>query len=281
MPTISICIPSKNRPVDIVRCLASIERQTERPAEIILVDQSDTAYAVPKVEGLVHIYEPGLSGSAAAKNVGVRASSGEVVLFLDDDVELLPTCIQSLSEAFRRHPAAVGMSCSVINNDEGVRWWKVHTWLFGRGFFNAAPQVKDGVTQLRRLGCCAAAVKRDLLAHEQFDENLVAYSYGEDWDLSYRLLRHGTLLLVPDSQLVHHTSPQNRYRIAQLQRDRWDNFLYFYDKLGASRRLVNRLWRVWWMLGESLLWLKEGMGLPFLGLQSRAAPMRSLSLRKP
>ncbi|MGI8737885.1 MAG: hypothetical protein DLM53_00420 [Candidatus Eremiobacter antarcticus] len=278
--TIAVCIPSKNRPSDVLRCLASIERQTQLPNEIILVDQSGSAYGLPKVEGLVHIYDPSLSGASAAKNAGARASTSAVILFLDDDVELLPACIETLRECLRHNPDAVGVGCSVINNSTGLGLWKVHAWLFGRGFFNSEARTQGGMTELRRLGSCAAAVRRDVLLREQFDENLVAYSYGEDWELSYRLLRYGRLLLSRESQFVHHASPQNRYAIPQLQRDRWDNFLYFFDKLDASRQPLNRAWRLWWMFGESLMWLRNRMGLPVFGMQARNTPKRSLSLRK-
>jgi O-antigen biosynthesis protein len=281
-PTLCICIPSKNRATDVVRCLESIKRQETHPDEVLIIDQSDTEYELPRIEGLLHVYDPTLSGISAARNVGARRSSSDIILYLDDDVELLPGCLSALLAAFEHYPDAIAMCCTVVAPKESrFAWWQVHTWLFCRGFFNAGQQTREGgLIELRRLYGCATAMRRSVLLKEPFDENLIGYSYGEDWELACRLRAYGRLLLIPESQVIHHVSPTNRYGMRQMQRDRWDNFLYFYDKLDASRFFMNRFWKIWWMFGESILWLKEGMGLPFWGLQSADAPSRSRSLRQ-
>jgi GT2 family glycosyltransferase len=278
MATLAICIPSKNRQADVSRCLESIRKQDLAPCEIAIVDQSDVPYELPKIEGLIHLHRPNLTGTVEAMNLGARVCSAEVVLFLDDDVELLPDCLVRLMAAFQE-PDVVAASCTVANEERELRWWTIYTRIFSRGFFNGAPhRPRCGVHILRRVTGCAYAIRRDVLLREPFDENLVGYCYGEDWELSYRLLRHGTLRLMPGARVIHHMSPRNRYSEAQMQSDRWENFLYFYDKLGASRNPMNRFWKIWWVLGESVLWLKAGMGLPFWR-RSADVPRRSLSLR--
>lgn len=262
-PSLAICIPSKDRQSDVLRCLESVRTQSIAPLEILVIDQSQTPYALPPMPGLIHVYEPTLSGVAQARNVGVRRASADVILFLDDDVELMPRCLSVLLAGFDG-PGVVAVGCHVANEDHEIGWWSHYTRFFARGFFNNARYRQgDGKIALRRLSGCAAAVRRDVLQKEPFDENLIGYSYGEDWEESYRVARHGKLLWAGDAMVIHHLSPSNRYSEAQMQRDRWDNFLYFYDKLDASQVPMNRIWRLWWMTGESLLWLKQGNGLPF------------------
>jgi GT2 family glycosyltransferase len=277
---LSICIPSKDRHADVLRCLTSIAQQSVQPKEVLVMDQSSPAYELPPMGVLKHICKPELSGTAAAKNRCAQEACGENILILDDDVELLPGCLQSLIEALHNYPEAAAVSCNPgIESMKKLYWWNLHTMVFARGFFNGSP-LGGNPPELRVLAGCAMALKRGLLLEEPFDENLVGYSYGEDWELSHRLLRHGKLLLATQAGVIHHVSPLNRYGIRQLQRDRWDNFLYFYEKLEASRYLLNRFWRLWWEVGESALWLKEGMGLPILGLQTRNSPIQSRSLRR-
>ena len=124
------------------------------------------------------------------------------------------------------------------------------------------------------------AVRRYLYDYERFDESLIGYSLGEDWELSQRLRRYGLMILLPGPLVVHHKSRVNRNKFEQLQRDRWDNYLYFFDKLEARKFFMNRIWRVWWMLGESIRWARYGLGFPLLGIKTKRTPERSLSLRR-
>lgn len=270
--TISICIPTKNRPADISRCLASVQSLTVAPEQVIVVDQSTQACALPALPQLVHLHDPGLKGSAAARNRGWELCTADAILFLDDDTELEPNCLAAIIDAFERFPDAVALQCAIDLDEEthsGIESWLVP--IFERGFFNCADKRgKDGV-EPRRLGGAAMACRNELRV-EQFDERLVGYSYGEDWEFSQRAKLYGRFCLVEDARVTHHMSAVNRFSRRQKLRDRWENYLYFYDKHRAHQIPLNRFWRLWWMLGESLKWAKNGMGFPMLGIVARGAP---------
>lgn len=79
-------IPTVDRPGAAAKVAAMLERQTSRDFEIVVVDQSaaeDPALRNPRVN-LVRIAERGLPN---ARNVGARRASGDILIFLDDDVE--------------------------------------------------------------------------------------------------------------------------------------------------------------------------------------------------
>jgi GT2 family glycosyltransferase len=276
---IAICIPSKNRAADLARCLRSIEAQHAGPLQIVVIDQSDKKYDLPDMPGLIHIYDPRVSGSAAARNVALDLVLAEIVLFLDDDVELLPHCLHALAVATSKHQDAVGFQCAIEGPSEGLSWAKIHASIFHRGFFNSARVGRRDGEELRRLAGCAAAVRASLCDHIRFNESLVGYSFGEDWEYSYRARRYGRLLLVPEARLIHHVSPVNRLKLEQVFVDRWENFLYFYDNLGAKEYLPNRFWRLWWKIGESIHWMRLGLGCPVLGIRTKRAPRRGLTLQ--
>ena len=278
-PSVAVCIPSKNRAADISVCLRSIEAQTLQPKEVIVVDQSSTPYRLAEINGLRHVYDQTITGSAEARNRCAALATADVLFFIDDDVELFPNCISDLVCAFEQHPDAVALECAVDTPSQLGPLGKLHQAIFHRGFFNSNPIRRREVTELRRLAGCAMSFRRGLFDFEQFDESLVGYSFGEDWEFSKRAQRYGRLLLVPGPLLLHHVSPLNRNNMEQLQRDLWDNYLYFYDKLGAGKVPVNRFWRIWWMLGESLKWARYGLGFPLLGITTRRTPRRSASLR--
>ncbi len=263
--SVAVVIPSKNRPEDLQICLRSILKQPTQPAEIIVVDQSDTRYELPRTAHLHHIYNPNLSGTSEARNVGALSSTGDIVLFLDDDVEFVNDCLSELTTAFTIHPNAVGIECNIYPRDPffGIRSRIWHA-IFSRGFFNSTMIVrKDGI-QLRNTGGFSAYYRK-LFEYEQFDQHLRGYCLGEDWEFSMRARRYGKLYLAPNAFVLHRTSPVNRHSLGRYMKLRWDNHLYFYDKLEANRFGPNRFWRFWWMLGESLKWWKLGYGFPLLG----------------
>ena len=91
MHRVSVIIPAYNAEATLGRCLSSLHRQSRPPDEIIVVDDGSTdgTAKVAQRHG-ARIISQGNAGPAAARNVGARAASGEVLLFTDADCA--PTC---------------------------------------------------------------------------------------------------------------------------------------------------------------------------------------------
>lgn len=94
-PTVSIVIPCFNAERWLAECIESALGQTWPAREIIVVDDgsSDASPAVARSFSArgVRVIEQRNSGAAAARNTGLRASTGEWVQFLDADDLLAPT----------------------------------------------------------------------------------------------------------------------------------------------------------------------------------------------
>ena len=90
-PRVAVAISTLGRPSDLERCLESLLAGTERPAEVVVVDQSGdsaTAAVVAAAAGrglTVRRIEQARRGLGAAQNVAVRATSCPLVAVLDDD----------------------------------------------------------------------------------------------------------------------------------------------------------------------------------------------------
>ncbi|HVX56289.1 MAG TPA: glycosyltransferase family A protein, partial [Candidatus Saccharimonadales bacterium] len=121
---ISVIIPTKYRPDDIEATVQSVLRQTILPGQIVVIDQSSTQEIRLRLEKLFdglpenaqaetelcHIYDPSIVGAAAARNRGMDAATGSILLFLDDDVNLEELFIERLLETYQRNPATAGVS---------------------------------------------------------------------------------------------------------------------------------------------------------------------------
>jgi|TARA_B110000908_G_scaffold170129_1_gene228826 glycosyltransferase involved in cell wall biosynthesis len=94
-PLISIIIPTYNREHLILEALESCVLQTYRPIEILVVDDGSTDQTITFVQdwnkGSSHkdvtlkIIEQENKGGNAARNNGIKNSSGEFIAFLDSD----------------------------------------------------------------------------------------------------------------------------------------------------------------------------------------------------
>lgn len=261
-PTVSVVVPTKNRPQETARMLASLRAQPTLPLEVIVIDQSAAPYALEPFAELVHVHDPGVAGAAAARNRGTDLARGEIVFFIDDDVVLESDCVREVALAFGAHPALVGAQCQIHNpwDDRPLSLYDVSTFIFEQGFFNPRPARKRGRAVPRLIDGLASAFRRDLLLRERFDDGLPGYSLAEDWDLTKRVSRHGDLAILRDARVRHLHSPVNRHDPAAYARLRRKNILYLFDKLDAARDPRNRFWKQWWLLGESLRALRHARG---------------------
>lgn len=87
LPSVSIVVCTRNRPVDLKNCLGGIARLNPRPDEILVIDNTDGDPAAERVAGEFgarYFIEP-VPGLSRARNRGLAESASEIVAYLDDD----------------------------------------------------------------------------------------------------------------------------------------------------------------------------------------------------
>jgi glycosyltransferase involved in cell wall biosynthesis len=102
MPTASIVVPTRERPHYLDVALASIAPQArEAGAEVlVVVDGPDPASGeIAERHGTRWIAHDSPRGLNAARNTGAANTTGELVAFVDDDVEAPAGWLRALLEA--------------------------------------------------------------------------------------------------------------------------------------------------------------------------------------
>lgn len=203
-------IPTRNRAPKLERTLQSLASQTvsAQEFEVIVVDNG-SADRTPEVlrcwrERLPHwqCFKQLQPGAAAARNRGVLASRGQVVLFLDDDVVAAPDLIQEHLETHISHPgsAVLGYVRNGWNKNDSAFYWVIsHKELLHSFHF---PNPSD-VPFLHLYTCNASIPRSALLKAGLFDEQFVGAAF-EDTDLGYRLKRSGCRLIFNSRAAVLH-----------------------------------------------------------------------------
>ncbi len=112
-PLVSVIIPSRDRPGQVIRVLESLGRQTLSPRlfEVVVVDDGsrepyDAVTNQPWPFHMSYLRQEN-QGEIAARRRGVEISRGELLVFLDDDIEVAPRYLECLLAEHKRYPDAV------------------------------------------------------------------------------------------------------------------------------------------------------------------------------
>jgi GT2 family glycosyltransferase len=120
---ISVVVPSYDGRVGLDRCLRSLDAQSFRQFEVIVVDDGSRDGSVADVlarhPNAARVANGRNRGFAASVNAGVGASSAPVVLVVNDDVELDAHCVAALVEALDRHPGAAAVCPRLLRTGKG------------------------------------------------------------------------------------------------------------------------------------------------------------------
>ena len=104
---IAVVVPTRNRPSDLRRCLASLAAAPPPRCSVTVVDQStdmESAAVFKELVGGLDAFDYVASdrtGVSIARNQGARSVGGDLVLFIDDDCEVTRRLGRSLAAVLR------------------------------------------------------------------------------------------------------------------------------------------------------------------------------------
>lgn len=105
---LSIIITTLNRNVKLHDCINSILQNTWKNFEIILIDQNtpyDSSFNQPKLK-YIHT---GQIGKSKAFNIGIKQSTGDVLVFTDDDCIVSKRWLVTIQQTFYQFPEIAGV----------------------------------------------------------------------------------------------------------------------------------------------------------------------------
>lgn len=199
---VSVVIPSRDRPQDLLDAVRSILAGDRLPAEIVVADQSTATRAVlPAAPGVVVVHLRLVSaGVSRARNEAIAAARGDVLVFTDDDVLVERDWLARLVDALLAAPPRSAATGGVLPAEtEGhIPSLTQHT----------EPEVFSGRPFCDPLFSNNMALRRQAFEDVGgFDERFGAgavFGNAEDNDLGYRLLEAGyEIVFVPDAILYH------------------------------------------------------------------------------
>ena len=220
---ISLVICTRDRPAHLRECLRSLERLSERPEEILVVDNAsrtgETREVVSEFPGARYVFEP-RPGLDRARNTGFRQSSGAIIAYTDDDVVVHPDWIKRLRRGFADPSvwAVTGPALPATLATEAQVAFETF-WSFDRRYQPVlftpefARQTRSTSTPAWIIGAGAnMAFRREaFLVVGGFDERLDvgAAGCGGDSEFWYNLLARGKTCRYEPGAVVFHTHRQD------------------------------------------------------------------------
>ncbi len=218
--TVSVVICTKNRPEALEKCLASLQSLSPRPDEILVVDNDPSSGVTSAVTALfpeVRCISESKRGLSAARNAGIRNSTGKIIAFTDDDVTVHPRWIGAIRRIFENPdviastglvlPAELATRAQFAFQGNGLGWNLGYQRIdFDGKFFRE--NVKEGVPAWNIGAGANMAFRREVYASVgYFDERLGAGAAGcsEDSELWYRILAEGQCCRYDPEAVVFHT----------------------------------------------------------------------------
>ncbi len=178
MRTLSVIIPATDEPATLERAVKAVERTVSPPEQVIVVDR------------------PANLVSAAARNLGARRAEGDILVFVDADVEVHEDVFVRIRGAFDEHPELTAVfgayddqpgSGSLLSDFRNLLHHHVHHQAAG-----------PAMTFWTGLG----AVRRDaFLGVGGFEEDI---PWIRDIEFGMRLRRSGSLIVLDPSIQCRH-----------------------------------------------------------------------------
>lgn len=198
--SIAVVIPVYDGAQTLAECLAALRPALGPDDELVVVDDGSTdgSAGVADAAGARVIRQPANRGQAAARNVGVDATTAAVLLFVDADVVVAPDAVERIRRTLATRPeiAAVFGSYDDAPRAPGIvsRYRNLlHHWVHQRGAAEA----------FSFWAGCGAVRRAAFAAVGGFDERPWRHAI-EDIDLGYRLRACGhRILLDHDLRCTH------------------------------------------------------------------------------
>jgi len=236
--SISIVVPTKNRSSNVEMILDSLLKQSLKPNEVIIADDSTDlcteklvrkyrdAYSSKNVE-LRHIWDS--DSLSRARLLGGLMSKGEFIIYIDDDLIIKQDSLRIFAKTLQRTGAMAAWGKIDLRDSRSFRLSKILEISYYHFLFGAS-----------KYGGGFFAIRKKVLEDKVwFDQNLSGYALGEDRDFAFNLhKRYG-----PEN-IVQVESPVLATNRGVLVKDKiyyghlFSNTIYYSKKWGGVTKLM-------------------------------------------
>lgn len=274
----SLIVATYKRPDDLLALMRRLCEIPDPPAEVAVIDGSPddrsaravATWARSAVLSFELAYVRSPAGLTRQRNIGIDATRGDVVFFLDDDCLPEPGYFRAIRDVYDADAAErIGAVCGFIDNEVGrplARRWRARLALHivprleagayyptATSFPYALGARFHGVRPVSVMPGCAMSFRRAVLEQQRFSAFFDGYAQGEDLEMSLRVGREHEVVWCGDAHVVHNQAPAGRPSSAVKGRMEVRNRLFIWRRYSPHPRATDRV-RLWLDLSFGVAW---------------------------
>lgn len=199
MPKVSVIIPSYNRADLITETVNSVLAQTYKDFELIIVDDgsTDATLTVLKTYGdAIHYIKKENGGQGSARNVGIKAASGEYIAFLDSDDLWHSQKLEKQMEIFKfSNTNWVYCDMEMFDSDtkRSLGLYNHIVYKPHEGFVGRALLMGDFI------GSPTPIIRKNVFEHVGYFDESEILRCREDWEMWLRIAAHYPVKYIRES----------------------------------------------------------------------------------
>ncbi len=215
-PKISVIIVAYKTNLELRDCLDSLNKQTYKNFETIVVDNDYESTEMLKHYSLRY-YRLGKNYKPSyARNYGAKNARGTLLAFLDDDAITDKHWTLGIFNAFQDQATVAIRGKILPKSTNNIYTLMSNTYDLGESILDS-PITLEGNCAVRR---------KEFLNVDGFDPKLYGH---EGVDLSYKLLNYGRQLYVPNVVIYHNSSDNLRHYLKREFRHGYNSSLHYHE----------------------------------------------------
>lgn len=204
-PLVSVIMPMYNVEEYVEKALNSLQKQTYKNIEILVINDGSTdnslniANAYASKDNRIKILSKINGGVSSARNLGLKASTGEYITFVDPDDWVENNYVEHLYNVLTESQAELSI-CSFISHKP--KKIKVKQKKLKIEAFSPNEAIREFLLANTLFpGIACKLLKRDLVEGMSFDENIF---YAEDSQFMYEYTRKCSKIVASNQKLYHY-----------------------------------------------------------------------------
>lgn len=199
----SIIIPVYNKEKGIKASIRSILNQPFDDYEVIVVDDGSTDHSIDIIRSIkderIRLFQQPNSGPSSARNNGIKEATGEWILFLDADDELVEGSLNNFTSLIDKYKGIRVICCNHFVESNGVTWV--------RSSYNKEGIVRNNFFawffNLLLPSQGATIFHKDIFLKHNFPEYLRRW---EDVAMLFEIMREERFVRSPKPSFIYHRS---------------------------------------------------------------------------